>query len=181
MGPVLAVLVRNGINTKEALGSVAKVDHIKSAIAEELPIRSKVIFSILCSRAATSTAKKESKELSTEDMNKMLSDFQRIHGSAPLPTLMSTKPAILQKMKKPEQAVRMDLNEFLPRREVISTDDNKSFKVNNSGQLVMSSTEKRKLSGFTELSVALFRWGVTYSILFPPVVDGSPSKVGLSV
>ncbi|KAF4747742.1 hypothetical protein FOZ63_015061, partial [Perkinsus olseni] len=78
----------------------------------------------------------------------------------------------------------MDLNEFLPRREgpsPLSSEDSRSFKLTSSGQLIASGGEKRKLSGFTELSVALFRWGVTYSIVHPPVIGGSPSDVGLSL
>ncbi|KAF4731008.1 hypothetical protein FOZ63_010863, partial [Perkinsus olseni] len=107
-----------------------------------------------------------------------------LHGSTPPPPLVTTKPSIIQKMKRPDQGVCMDLNEFLPRREApspLSPEDSRSFKLTSSGQLIASGGEKRKLSGFTELSVALFRWGVTYSVVHPPVIGGSPSDVGLSL
>ncbi|KAF4651684.1 hypothetical protein FOZ61_010268, partial [Perkinsus olseni] len=184
-GPVLAVLVQNGINSQEALTSVAGDLSLRSAIAEELTLRGRVVYSIMCNRAlAEKEAKKETKELNADDMTRMLTDFQALHGSTPPPPLVTTKPSIIQKMKRPDQGVCMDLNEFLPRREApspLSPEDSRSFKLTSSGQLIASGGEKRKLSGFTELSVALFRWGVTYSVVHPPVIGGSPSDVGLSL
>ncbi|KAF4648731.1 hypothetical protein FOL47_002865, partial [Perkinsus chesapeaki] len=111
-------------------------------------------------------------------------NFQQMNGSVPPPTIMTMKAEVIQKMKKPEQGICMDLNQFLPRREVTSSpgiDDARSFKLTSSGQLIAQSSEKRKLSGFTEFSVALFRWGVTYSIVHPAMLDGALSQIGINL
>ncbi|KAF4712239.1 hypothetical protein FOZ63_023343, partial [Perkinsus olseni] len=87
-GSVLAVLVQNGVNSQEALTSVAGDLSLRSAIAEELTLRGRVVYSIMCNRAlAEKETKKETKELNADDMTRMLTDFQALHGSTPPPPL----------------------------------------------------------------------------------------------
>ncbi|KAF4647086.1 hypothetical protein FOL47_005105, partial [Perkinsus chesapeaki] len=84
VGKVLQELLNNGVHTKEALHSVAKDPGIKCAIAEKLNLKSRVTFSIMCNRVESEYSKQESKEtghLNSDDMTKLLMNFQQMNGS----------------------------------------------------------------------------------------------------